>query len=417
MGPAPKVPEVVKRFVLKPDVMPLFGFLSLPDSEGCNNMGLSVKATTPFVSPLVRLTMWRKGCANGRLDVISQLVNLGDNLMNDTLATKAAPVNGQVAILSFLLMKKRASLPALAINEGNRWGWAVDHCFDYRPSTLPDVTKNGHLSVLLILRARCFNFHIQGDATLHYAAYYGQVDIILFLLTQDLDVCSKDNRALSCAVSQGHQPAFKVLLDNGAQATGNDCVGHGILHEMCDDRPDILRLLLDACLPADRKALTNGSNAITWSVSNYILEDIGANIQVHLDVLLSTARGRSHVMKYLLEEYVVDRSKLLPPLKDAITKKEYHKVEACMVHGFTPAILGFSHQNTSRLSSSPLTLRRPRRWPNTAGICQCQCNQQWPRDGDPSPGESGYILQLDAQRFTVSRPAPTRAHCELSALV
>jgi len=328
MAPVPKVAKATKRFALKPDALPLFGFLPFRDVvDGCNTLGLSVKATLPFVLSSERLTMWRKGCAGGRLDVIKRLISLDRSHLHDTLAKEAAMVHGQVHILIFLL-RQGAWLPELPVRP----------ICGYHDSTLAQVVKNGHLNVLLLLASRYFYFRKRDDALLHCAAYYGQVDIILFLLARDLDVHSQNDLALYYAVYRGHQPAVKVLLENGANPTALDPVYNKPRVLMwLYDRTDILRLLLDAGLSADRVALTEMACADNVHCFQ-LLQAAGADVHAHLDRLLRIARG-TRVLPYLLG-LVHDLSSLLLPLQNAVADRHYHKIKAYLAHGFTPAALG-----------------------------------------------------------------------------
>ncbi|XP_014246826.1 myotrophin [Cimex lectularius] len=67
------------------------------------------------------------------------------------------------------------------------------------------------------------NKEINGRPPLHYAADYGQRDVIEYLVSKGADINAKDKHGISAllaAVWEGHTVCVRALLDNGAEKTG-----------------------------------------------------------------------------------------------------------------------------------------------------------------------------------------------------
>ncbi|KAJ9594080.1 hypothetical protein L9F63_014492 [Diploptera punctata] len=68
------------------------------------------------------------------------------------------------------------------------------------------------------------NKEIDGRPPLHYAADYGQGDVIQYLLSKGADVNAKDKHGISAllaAIWEGHTDCVKLLLERGAQKDGS----------------------------------------------------------------------------------------------------------------------------------------------------------------------------------------------------
>ncbi|XP_026281843.1 myotrophin [Frankliniella occidentalis] len=67
------------------------------------------------------------------------------------------------------------------------------------------------------------NKDIDGRAPIHYAADYGQEDVIRYLVSKGADVNAKDKHGISvllAAVWEGHTSCVKLLLEKGASKEG-----------------------------------------------------------------------------------------------------------------------------------------------------------------------------------------------------
>ncbi|XP_069684698.1 myotrophin [Periplaneta americana] len=67
------------------------------------------------------------------------------------------------------------------------------------------------------------NEEINGRPPLHYAADYGQGDVIQYLLSKGANVNAKDKHGISAllaAIWEGHTDCVKLLLEQGAQKDG-----------------------------------------------------------------------------------------------------------------------------------------------------------------------------------------------------
>lgn len=68
------------------------------------------------------------------------------------------------------------------------------------------------------------NKEIDGRPPIHYAADYGQRDVIKYLISKGADVNAKDKHGISAllaAVWEGHTDCVKLLLEQGASKDGS----------------------------------------------------------------------------------------------------------------------------------------------------------------------------------------------------
>ncbi|XP_078668915.1 myotrophin-like [Branchiostoma floridae x Branchiostoma belcheri] len=88
------------------------------------------------------------------------------------------------------------------------------------------------------------NSEIGGRMPIHYAADYGQLDIIKVLLEKGADVNKQDKHGISAvlaAIWEGHTECVKYLLEKGARKDGK--APDGTTYLDCAEREDIKSLL------------------------------------------------------------------------------------------------------------------------------------------------------------------------------
>ncbi|BES91893.1 Ankyrin repeat [Nesidiocoris tenuis] len=88
------------------------------------------------------------------------------------------------------------------------------------------------------------NKEIDGRPPLHYAADYGQRDVIEYLLSKGADINAKDKHGISAvlaAIWEGHTTCVRVLLDKGADKSGTAPDGTSYLDAA--DKEEIKALL------------------------------------------------------------------------------------------------------------------------------------------------------------------------------
>lgn len=88
------------------------------------------------------------------------------------------------------------------------------------------------------------NKEIDGRPPLHYAADYGQGDVIQYLLSKGAEVNAKDKHGISAllaAIWEGHTDCVKLLLEQGAQKDGS--APDGTSYVDAAEKEDIKQLL------------------------------------------------------------------------------------------------------------------------------------------------------------------------------
>ncbi|CAK9292326.1 unnamed protein product [Gordionus sp. m RMFG-2023] len=88
------------------------------------------------------------------------------------------------------------------------------------------------------------NEELRGRQPLHYAADYGQAEIIKFLLNQGADINAKDSYGITpilAAIWEGHIPVVQLLLEKGADKTVLSPEGSKLLD--CAEKLEIKKLL------------------------------------------------------------------------------------------------------------------------------------------------------------------------------
>ncbi|KAK9505237.1 hypothetical protein O3M35_009332 [Rhynocoris fuscipes] len=86
--------------------------------------------------------------------------------------------------------------------------------------------KNGDLEIVKAFvenKEIDINKDIDGRPPLHYAADYGQKDVIEYLVSKGADINAKDKHGISAllaAIWEGHTVCVRTLLDKGADKDG-----------------------------------------------------------------------------------------------------------------------------------------------------------------------------------------------------
>lgn len=107
--------------------------------------------------------------------------------------------------------------------------------------------KNGDLdSVKEIVEKKGIdvNAPIDGRCPIHYAADYGQEDVIAYLISKGANVNSTDKHGISAllaAIWEGHTSCVKLLLEKGASREGKTPDGTSYLDAA--EKDDIKALL------------------------------------------------------------------------------------------------------------------------------------------------------------------------------
>lgn len=150
-------------------------------------------------------------CEYGHKEILQMLIKKGIDVnaidkRGDTPLHCAAR-NGQVEIVA-LLLEKNAN-----INARSKTGH----------SPISQAIRNGHLSIVKILSkngAYTDNVLSSGRWTaLHVASYYGQIDVLKYLIGHGMEVDAKEIHGatpLYLACQEGHIDTVKYLLSNGA---------------------------------------------------------------------------------------------------------------------------------------------------------------------------------------------------------
>jgi len=68
------------------------------------------------------------------------------------------------------------------------------------------------------------NKEIDGRPPIHYAADYGQKEVIQYLIEKGVDLNAKDKHGISAllaAIWEGHTDCVKLMIEKGAKKNGN----------------------------------------------------------------------------------------------------------------------------------------------------------------------------------------------------
>uniref|UniRef100_A0A0B7BP65 Uncharacterized protein n=1 Tax=Arion vulgaris TaxID=1028688 RepID=A0A0B7BP65_9EUPU len=107
--------------------------------------------------------------------------------------------------------------------------------------------KNGEeAGVKACVEIELFNVNkqIQGRYPLHYAADYGQTEVIEYLLSKGANINAPDKYGISpllSAIFEGHTPSVKLLLERGADKSGKSPDGASYID--CAEKDEIKALL------------------------------------------------------------------------------------------------------------------------------------------------------------------------------
>lgn len=107
--------------------------------------------------------------------------------------------------------------------------------------------KNGELGdVKLFIEKEGMdvNIEVQGRLPLHYAADYGQADVLDYLIIKGANVNAPDKYGITpllSAIFEGHTDSVKLLLEKGADKTGKSPDGQSYID--CAETDEIKTLL------------------------------------------------------------------------------------------------------------------------------------------------------------------------------
>jgi len=107
--------------------------------------------------------------------------------------------------------------------------------------------KNGDLVIVKdVVEKQNFdvNYEIASRSPLHYAADYGQTDVLDYLLSKGADVNTVDKHGITpilAAIWEGHTACVRLLLDKGATKTGK--APDGTSYVDAAEKPEIKQLL------------------------------------------------------------------------------------------------------------------------------------------------------------------------------
>ncbi|RUS87623.1 hypothetical protein EGW08_004608 [Elysia chlorotica] len=88
------------------------------------------------------------------------------------------------------------------------------------------------------------NIEVQGRLPLHYAADYGQTDVMEYLLSKGAKVNAEDKYGITpllSAIFEGHTSSVKLLMEKGADKSGKAPDGASYID--CAESEDIKALL------------------------------------------------------------------------------------------------------------------------------------------------------------------------------
>ncbi|XP_037040551.1 myotrophin [Bradysia coprophila] len=102
-------------------------------------------------------------------------------------------------------------------------------------NTVKDVVENQNFDV---------NYEIASRYPLHYAADYGQTNVLDYLLTKGANVDAVDKHGITpilAAIWEGHTACVQLLLDKGATKSGS--APDGTSYVDAAEKPEIKKLL------------------------------------------------------------------------------------------------------------------------------------------------------------------------------
>ncbi|XP_059121173.1 putative POTE ankyrin domain family member M isoform X7 [Peromyscus eremicus] len=128
------------------------------------------------------------------------------------------------------------------------------YCQPYDPENeFHEAVCMGKLKVVVhLLRKKQFHVNDEDEGkrtALHFACFYGHIDLVCFLIFKDCEINALDNQMstpLMKAVQSWEMEIVSVLLDHGADPNIKDCNGEAAIHHaVYVDRPDIASSLLE----------------------------------------------------------------------------------------------------------------------------------------------------------------------------
>ncbi|XP_059121186.1 putative ankyrin repeat domain-containing protein 30B-like isoform X3 [Peromyscus eremicus] len=128
------------------------------------------------------------------------------------------------------------------------------YCQAYDPENeFHEAVCMGKLKVVVrLLRKKQFHVNDEDEGkrtALHFACFYGHIDLVRFLIFKDCEINALDNQMstpLMKAVQSWETEIVSVLLDHGADPNIKDCNGEAAIHHAVNvDRPDIASSLLE----------------------------------------------------------------------------------------------------------------------------------------------------------------------------
>ncbi|XP_067660172.1 putative ankyrin repeat protein RF_0381 [Haliotis asinina] len=250
----------------------------------------------------------------GHKEVFDLLVREGANLSlvddEDRNILHLACTGRNVDVVKYVLMQKIVS-----INSQDKYGWtpAMKAAF-YNSNDVFDVLVEARANLLLVS---------DGEETiLHVACQGGNVDIIKYLLTQDIvDIDRKDWfgwTPVMCTANHGHKDAFDVLVEGGADLAimGNNKIN--TLHLACEGgNVEIIKYLLKHDIVDINSRDGKGSTPIMHVANDGhedvfdVLIDKGADVSLvngdkETILHLACKGGNVEIIKYLLTRNTVD---------------------------------------------------------------------------------------------------------------
>ncbi|GFW33664.1 myotrophin [Trichonephila clavipes] len=90
------------------------------------------------------------------------------------------------------------------------------------------------------------NASLDGRLPIHYAADYGQKEVLNYLIDKGANIDAKDKHGISAllaAIWEGHTSCVKLMLDKGASKCG--LTPEGVDYFTAAEKPEIKELLKD----------------------------------------------------------------------------------------------------------------------------------------------------------------------------